>query len=148
MAIIPYKALIPLREVTLALTKEDRRDPMVWLPKHLSNLFTAKRKGSKLTTNKRTSEDDLYGWMSNAFLEIFKKEEKKKMETPKEETFKINADESKKKSIVVSSQAREKQKAETETEENQSQEEPQKQVSEDKDEEPSNNTDKKGKCYR
>lgn len=39
MAIIPYEAPVPLKEVSPKPTKEERRDPMVWLSRHLPELF-------------------------------------------------------------------------------------------------------------
>lgn len=39
MAIIPYEAPVPLKEVSPKPTKEERRDPMAWLSRHLPELF-------------------------------------------------------------------------------------------------------------
>lgn len=98
-----------LREIAPTPTKEERRDPMVWLSKHLSDLLKEERKDGESTSKKRTYEDDPYGWMSDVFSGIFKWE-KKKMEVHKDGTFKINPDESKKESTRARSQDREKLK--------------------------------------
>lgn len=75
--------------VALTLLREERRDPMVWLSKHLPNLFKKERKVDELTSKKKSSKDNPYGWMSDAFLGIFKKKRKKKIEIQKG-VFKIS----------------------------------------------------------
>lgn len=42
MAIVPYKALVLLREVFLEPTKEERTCPMAWLSRRLPELFKEK----------------------------------------------------------------------------------------------------------
>lgn len=64
---------------------------MVWLSKHLPDLFKEESMAHGSTLKKKTSKDDPYGWMSDVFQGIFKEGEKKKVEVHKNGTFKINS---------------------------------------------------------